>query len=154
MGGMTPGPPGSALPPDMSPVKGNPVEHVRRNGLDERDVMSSSPPPLDALGSPSKPARGRGNTASSFKLEEPPNSTPRAGPPSLGHSQPSGLTVTDGGNIPNLAPPHYPLIGIPSVAAKEDLKDDEDDDDGGIDLAKGFAPIASFSSQRSVGMRQ
>lgn len=154
MGGMTPGPPGSALPPDMSPIKGDPLDHVRRNGLDERDVMSSSPPPIDALGSPSKPARGRGNTASSFKLEVSPNGTPQAAPPGTTHSRPGGMGLGDATDIPNLAPPQRPLISNPSVAAKGDVKDEEDDDDdGGIDLAKGFAPIANYSSQRSVGMR-
>jgi len=165
LGGVTPGPPGSALPPDMSPVKGDGFATARRNGLEDREVMSSSPPPMDGLGSPSKPARGRGSTIGGSQLikQEDPSLEQRS--VSAAPVQPQngrnglGLTETSGNGRLSFGPGSAPAynLGMPHSCAlplghPENKDDDDDDDDGGIDLAKGFAPISSFSSQRGGGM--
>lgn len=117
---------------------------------------------MDGLGSPSKPARGRGSPtrgSQPIKQEEPHENRVAAGsvPQQNGRN---GLGLTEGsgngrlsfgpGSAPafNLGPPHSGALPI----SHHDNKDDDDDDDGGIDLAKGFAPISSFSSQRGGGM--
>lgn len=160
LGGVTPGPPGSALPPDMSPIKADGYSTVRRNGIEDREIMSSSPPPMDhGYGSPSKPARDRSATIglSSAVKQEDENGSASAGP---GYQRPMGLgLVESNGNSHSRL--NYGLTAPPSLTfetsanasnAKEAQKED-DDDDGGIDLAKGFAPISSFSSsQRAGGM--
>lgn len=138
LGGATPGPPGSALPPDMSPIKNT----IRRNGLEDREAMSSSPPPMDGLGSPSKPARGRSSTLGQPIVKEEIRSTAAE----LGPPKTNGLGLAEGTG--NRSFPSFP----PPMSRQESKVEDDDDDDGGIDLAKGFAPISSFSSQRSTGM--
>jgi len=132
--------PGSALP-DMSPVKD---EDLRANGVD-RNVMSSSPPPIDAgMGSPSKPARSSQVPApgSSLKKEE---------------AKPNGM-VEEHNRRPSLGltRPRNGSTGLsvnPQVNTKNEPGHDEEDEDGdgGFDLAKGFAPIGggSFPSRRS-----
>lgn len=168
-GGATPGPPGSVLPPDMSPVKGDGFQTARKNGFEDRDVMSSSPPPIDhALGnSPSKPARDRSNTAQALppiKQEDYTNEKRQnSGGISYNTGRLNGLGLSEtNANTNGASRLSYGMGAPPSltfntsanaVANKDENKDDEDDDDdGGIDLAKGFAPISSFSSQRGSGM--
>lgn len=160
LGGVTPGPPGSALPPDMSPVKGEIYPPARRNGAEDRDIMSSSPPPMDGgLGSPSKPYRGRSGTttAPSVKLEnytEDPSSNASGNNP---NNRLNGLGLGEGNGNSRFNQNYGNGAGLnfnrPALPNKDEQKDEEDDDDGGIDLAKGFAPIGSFSSQRSGGLR-
>ncbi|KAJ9660209.1 transcription factor [Neophaeococcomyces mojaviensis] len=162
LGGVTPGPPGSALPPDMSPVKGEPFHRGQRNGLVDKDIMSSSPPPMDAAltGSPSKPSRGRASTmgAQSIKQEGGPdaeeNRSTSTGPGQNGNNKLNGLGLAESNGNGRLGYVQGLGFSRPAIPVKEDSKEDEEDDDGGFDLAKGFAPIgASFSSQRSGGMK-
>jgi len=153
--GVTPGHP----VPDISPLKD---DDVGTNGLD-RHVMSSSPPPMDGgMGSPSKPARSSQLplTASSSGKKE---STPGAAP-----HRANGLDVPSAevsrfarGSVPSDTRPNSAESGPPVRFASQPSslqnhpahghEDDEDDGDGGFDLAKGFAPIAGggFGSQRS-----
>ena len=154
LGGATPGPL-SALPPDMSPIKASEFHSSRRNGIEDRDVLSSSPPPPDAeFGSPSKAGRGRSftNSQSQVKLEEHRDvenedvPTPKT---RLAESNGNGRLSFTPGSIPTLLPPN---VTASPVGRDENHEDEEDDDDGGIDLAKGFAPISSFSSQRGGAM--
>lgn len=161
LGGVTPGPPGSALPPDMSPVKGEVFPSARRNGPEERDVMSSSPPPMDAAlsGSPSKPFRSRSgtSTAQTVKLENHPGEGQTISAGNNPSTRLNGLGLGEGNGNSRFSPNYGNGPGLmfnrPALPHKEEAKEDEDDDDGGIDLAKGFAPIGSFSSQRSGGLR-
>lgn len=155
--------PGHQLP-DMSPVKD---DDRRSNGI-ERHVMSSSPPPLDSgLGSPSKPSRGSQAvvTSSSSARKE---STP------LGHAKENGVGsdehrfnrsrgssfATKLSPVTHAPAPTNPVASFrvnpppPVTNANPAAKGVEDDDDGegGFDLAKGFAPIGggtSFNSGRS-----
>ena len=164
LGGVTPGPPGSAMPPDMSPIKGEGFHTTRRNGIEDRDIMSSSPPPMDGLGSPSKPGRGRGSTLGGpqpikqeDQLHESRSSSAAAVQTQnvrnglgLSESNGNGRLSFGPGSAPafNLGMPHGSVLPV----SHTESRDDDDDDDGGIDLAKGFAPISSFSSQRGGGM--
>jgi forkhead protein FKH len=150
--GATPGQP----LPDMSPVKD---EDSRTNGID-RHIMSSSPPPMDAAmaGSPSKPARSSQvpNSSSSAAKSQSQSQrlnalAPRENGVSFDRSTRSfsnGAAEAVSGNGATRQVPHIP--------PPNDDEDDEDAD-GGFDLAKGFAPIAggSFHSQRSgsLGVR-
>ena len=143
--------PGQPLP-DMSPVKD---EVPKTNGID-RHVMSSSPPPIDAaMGSPSKPARSsqaplssssavkKGNTASSASRENGANFNENAG---------SGPITSHGSATDDPPASSRFVTQLPTSNANgQNHEEDEDDGDGGFDLAKGFAPIAggSFHSQRS-----
>jgi len=162
LGGATPGPPGSALPPDMSPVKGELYPHAHRNGLIDRDIMSSSPPPMDAAltGSPSKPARGRASTmtAQTVKQEDEPdvgeNRSSSTGPGQNGNHKLNGLGLVESNGNGRIGYTQGLGFSRPAIPAREETKEDDDDEDGGFDLAKGFAPIGgSFSSQRSGGLR-
>lgn len=145
--------PGQLLP-DISPVKD---EDPRVNGID-RAALSSSPPPMDAgMGSPSKPARSSqapGMSSSSVKREHTPGSaqwengvrTDERG--SFGHSVAGSSTNT----LPAM---RFNSQQSPNKATAEaNHEDDDDDGEGGFDLAKGFAPIAGggFHSQRSSGI--
>ncbi|KAK5071238.1 transcription factor [Lithohypha guttulata] len=142
LGGATPGPPGSALPPDMSPVKGT----LRRNGIEDREIMSSSPPPMDVLGgnSPSKAGRGRSGTfGQSSSKEDEDQTMPTGQDPARVNGL--GLSESNGNRT-------IPAFSAPTLQRNSHKVEEDDDDDGGIDLARGFAPISSFSSQRSAGM--
>ncbi|KIW88720.1 uncharacterized protein Z519_10766 [Cladophialophora bantiana CBS 173.52] len=151
--GATPGQP----LPDMSPVKD---EDPRANGMD-RNVMSSSPPPIDAsMGSPSKPARSSqapNSSSSAMKREDSPaNALGLKGVAADENGkfarsfQGSANTVSavNGQMGASRFNTHH-SSNTASVASNHDVNDDEGDD--GFDLAKGFAPIAggSFHSQRS-----
>lgn len=140
--GATPGMP----VPDLSPVKVDEDDlHRRMNGrgsLDsehDRQVMSSSPPPMDVMGSPSKPARSSqlpmtSSSARKDRDETRSRSATSARSPELKQVQ------------YNTAPP---------LQLQHNLKalDDDDDGDGGFDLAKGFAPIArGMGSGRRFGL--
>ena len=138
--GATPGQP----EPDMSPVKD---DDPRSNEID-RNVMSSSPPPMDAgMGSPSKPFRSSQapfTSSSAFKKE---SGAPASENERFGRSLSSNGSVTNGPSASsrfNTQPPAITRNG-------PNHDDDDEDGDGGFDLAKGFAPIAggSFQSQRS-----
>ncbi|EXJ64389.1 hypothetical protein A1O7_00725 [Cladophialophora yegresii CBS 114405] len=148
--GATPGQP----LPDISPVKD---EDHRTNGI-ERHVMSSSPPPMDPnMGSPSKPARSSQATFSSSSAVKKESAAPLA-------QRENGTTLEDNGRFSRSFSSNGPAISRPTSSsrfppqppasnsdAKPSHEDDDDDGDGGFDLAKGFAPIASgsFHSQRS-----
>jgi forkhead protein FKH len=147
--------PGQAVP-DLSPIK---VENDDRprNGRAfgseaDRQVMSSSPPPMDAMGSPSKPARGSQFTSSSARKDR--DTEERSRSASATVSAPPGRTGSAG------TPGPVPQAGFtanangPVNAAGFAPDDDDDDDDGdeGFDLAKGFAPIARGMSQ-GIGRR-
>ncbi|KAJ9609153.1 transcription factor [Cladophialophora chaetospira] len=148
--GATPGQP----LPDMSPVKD---EDPRTNGI-ERHVMSSSPPPMDPnMGSPSKPARSSQaplSSSSAAKKEStglnPQWENVRASEENdrLSRSFASNGGVSNGLSASSRFASQPP---VSNAAAKAIHNKDEDDGDGGFDLAKGFAPIAggSFHSQRS-----
>lgn len=127
--GATPGPPVA----DMSPIKENDPR-----SLVDRSIMSSSPPPMDGLGSPSKPAR------SSQLLP-----TMQSSGQKNADAKMNGITAlanaANGGRHGNFGP--SVMMNVKQEAGHDD---DDDDGDGGFDLAKGFAPIGgSFASQRS-----
>lgn len=88
------------------------------------------------------------NQSASLKKED-------SGRMSIGEERPlNGLGLNNGNGMPHFAPPQQVKSGVPTKMMQQENEDDDDDDDeGGIDLAKGFAPLASFSSQRSSGMR-
>lgn len=159
LGGVTPGPPGSAMPPDMSPLKDGGYSTARRHAAEDREAMSSSPPPMDhGFGSPTKPARGRSGTGlqSNIKQEDQPieNRSASSGP-GIAKQNGLGLSEINGNSNGRLSLGPTPNLGFGPLGAapsRDDHKEDDEDDDGGIDLAKGFAPISSFSSQRSGGM--
>jgi hypothetical protein len=138
--------PGQPLP-DISPVKD---DDPRSNGLN-RHVMSSSPPPMDGvMGSPSKPARGSqmlNSSSSSVKHESTPGLLQRE----------NGASAENEARFDRNAAGAAPIRfnSEPSANTIENHNDDDDDGEGGFDLAKGFAPIAggSFPSQRSSSVR-
>lgn len=147
--GVTPGHP----LPDISPVKD---DDPRSNGL-VRQVMSSSPPPMDGvMGSPSKPARKSQlpfSSNSSARKESPPTSSHWENGVPIDENAKFGRNSANAG-IPasdRAATGPIRFNSQPSGNPEQNHEDDEDDGDGGFDLAKGFAPIAggSFASQRS-----
>ncbi|KIX06177.1 uncharacterized protein Z518_04151 [Rhinocladiella mackenziei CBS 650.93] len=150
--GATPGHP----PPDMSPVKD---EDSRANGLD-RQVMSSSPPPMDGgMGSPSKPARSSQapfNSSSSAKKENTPGIFERENGVAVVENTRFGRRLS--GSVTNATAAgntNLPAQQSPNLEQSYGEEEEDDDDrDGGFDLAKGFAPIGSgsFHSQRSSGV--
>ncbi|KAI1617270.1 forkhead box protein J1 [Exophiala viscosa] len=139
--------PGQPLP-DISPVKD---DDPRANGID-RHVMSSSPPPMDeGMGSPSKPARGSQapqTSSSSAKKETTPGNNQHENGTTIDNGTNTGRIPTNSNNA-GAAP-----IRFNSQPAANTNDDDDDEADGGFDLAKGFAPIAGggFASQRSSGV--
>jgi hypothetical protein len=146
--------PGHQLP-DISPVKD---DDPRANGID-RQVMSSSPPPMDAgLGSPSKPARSSQapfNSSSSAKKEATPgigrkeNGVAKNNEAKFGGS----LEPVARSNVSSAAEAGPALLKLSQQGRTnpERVTGDDDEDEGGFDLAKGFAPIGggSFQSNRS-----
>ena len=147
--GATPGQP----LPDISPVKD---EDPRSNGFD-RHVMSSSPPPMDTnMGSPSKPARSSQLpfSSSSAVKKDGALSLPRGNGVVSQEKGSFGRSFSNNGNANN-GPVHLnKMTTLPHPTSTEDRGSREEEDeegDGGFDLAKGFAPIAggSFHSQRS-----
>jgi hypothetical protein len=103
LGGLTPGP-HSALPPDMSPEKmPSEVRGRRPNSMEDRDIMSSSPPPADPdgamAGSPSKPARGKARAGTLSTMDNRPSSSASGQPnPTTNIPKLNGMTP-----IPTLA---------------------------------------------------
>lgn len=164
LGGTTPGPQGSALPPDMSPVKGDIFPPHRRNGLEDRDIMSSSPPPIDAAltGSPSKPARGRSSTLNTQSMKQDGGNetatddrSASAEPPIQNNNSSNrlnglGLAEINGNGRMSYEP--NPAFTRPVLPPSKEEGKEEEDEDGGFDLAKGFPSLSqSFSSQRNGG---
>jgi forkhead protein FKH len=157
MMGVTPGHP----VPDLSPVK---VEDDERGstprGLDseaDRQVMSSSPPPIDVMGSgsPSKPFRGsQAFTSSSARKERDEHARSRSASATVSVSGPNARAVSGSTPGPGIgaggtgmgfttnANAHVNQPTVLSPIAKADREEEEDDAEGGFDLAKGFAPIA------------
>ena len=147
--------PGQAVP-DMSPVK---VENRRdsRNGID-RHIMSSSPPPMDAIGSPSKAGPGRGSQVPSSAVAKRESSYHPGGGDEDTEMRSRSASAAAG--TASMAPIKFNANANPKaqfgnggpVAA---VGNDEDDDgeDGGFDLAKGFAPITGMRRPGSVNAR-
>lgn len=154
--------PGQAVP-DLSPLKADNEDRGRSGrGLDseaDRQVMSSSPPPIDAMGSPSKPARGSQITSSSARKEmetegrsRSASATVSAPPGRAGSAGTPAPTIQIGFNANPNANANAQVVRSESAPA-----DDDDDEEGeeGFDLAKGFAPIARGMNQgfgRRVGV--
>ena len=149
--------PGQAVP-DLSPIKADADERIRnRRGLDsdaDRHVMSSSPPPMDAMGSPSKPARGSQFTSSSARKDRDAEDRSRSASATVS-AQPdragSADTAAPSAQIGFNANANAHINRSESAPAD----DDDDEADEGFDLAKGFAPIARGMSQglgRRVGV--
>ncbi|KAH0844173.1 hypothetical protein AYO21_11529 [Fonsecaea monophora] len=151
--GATPGQP----LPDMSPVKD---EDQRANGID-RSVMSSSPPPMDAsMGSPSKPARGSqapNSSNSAKKRDDSPANPQNLNGTASDDNGRFARSFSSNGNIASgvndqLGPSRFGThLSANNADTTSNHDADDEDGDGGFDLAKGFAPIASgsFHSQRS-----
>jgi hypothetical protein len=132
--GETPG----TVPPDLSPVKVDENDLPRRlNGrhsleIEDRQIMSSSPPPMDIMGSPSKAARGSQNPMTS--------SSARKDNETFHERSRSATAVAPSPELRSITNTKPQIIAHASVPLVED--DDDDDGDVGFDLAKGFAPIA------------
>jgi hypothetical protein len=150
--------PGTAVP-DLSPVKVDADDRIRTGrGLDsdvDRQVMSSSPPPMDAMGSPSKPARGSQFTSSSARKDRDADDRSRSASATV--SAQAGRAGSAGTPIPGIQI-GFNVNANAQVNRSESAQgeDDEDEDaDEGFDLAKGFAPIARGMGQglgRRVGV--
>ncbi|OQV03167.1 Fork head domain-containing protein isoform 2 [Cladophialophora immunda] len=151
--GATPGQP----LPDMSPAKD---EDPRANGID-RSVMSSSPPPMDAsMGSPSKPARSSqapNSSSSAKKRDDSPANFSRLNGAAADENGKFTRSFSGSGNTASGvngqtgASRFNSHLSSNNADAGSNHDADDEDGDGGFDLAKGFAPIAggSFHSQRS-----
>lgn len=160
--GVTPG----QAAPDLSPIKSDP--DTRANGIN-RDIMSSSPPPVDGLGSPSKLFRNSqlGSQQQQTRKE---NSVDKDGDAIMGgRSRSTTLNANEptrmasSGMPTNVAPfesnanargdgqqqlpPQQVSSTAPTVGGAPG--EEEEADDGGFDLAKGFAPIGA-GIRRSV----
>ena len=138
----------AAPPPDLSPDK------VARDAKLEanRNMMSSSPPPVEhGEGSPTK-------FKSSFRSSQGPSFGPLSTERKI-----NGLPMSNGGNghVTEAPPPPFGQNGFaPSDGGrhsisgpntiKHDTKEDEDDDGGGFDLARGFAPIGSRAASAAA----
>lgn len=141
--------PGQAIP-DISPVKTENHNRKTLNGMD-RQVMSSSPPPMDGLGSPSKQGPGRSSqprTAAGGKRDgsnEDVEMRSRA-VSEVGTARPDHMAVN------KMHVKFNQAVGV-STGGSGRPGDDDDDDDEGYDLAKGFAPIAGMRRPGSVNAR-
>lgn len=153
--GMMGATPGTAVP-DMSPVKVDDDHHhnsrnINGRALDseaDRQVMSSSPPPMDTMGSPSKPARGSQLpfTSSSARKERDGEDRSRSASATVS-AQGVGQANRSAGTTPVLQHSGFNANAKALNYSNEIADGPEDDDDGGFDLAKGFAPIARGMSQ-------
>lgn len=152
--GVTPGHP----IPDISPVKIEDTGRPNPNGID-RHVMSSSPPPMDAIGSPSKSGPGRSSQLVSSSADK----REYAGDDVEMRSR-SASAAAAGSNGFNAAPVQFgtnanakaQLHSTKSANAGPSMngrRDDDDDEEEGFDLAKGFAPIAGIRRTGSVNAR-
>ena len=150
--GVTPGQPIA----DFSPVKTEPVDRVNGANID-RTVMSSSPPAPDGLGSPSKPGRNSQVPTSALKKEHSIDHERDKEGDSAMRSRSASMNANMGANAVNNHPmgPSRPSLGPPpSFNLNQNMnvrgqENEEDDGEGGFDLAKGFAPIRGLSA--SVG---
>ena len=142
--GVTPGQPVQ----DVSPVKIEPVDRINGANID-RTVMSSSPPMMmDGSGSPSKPGRSSQQVppTSSFQNDSS-TDAPRDRDGDLqmrsrsASMNANAATNQTSAGRASLGPPANFSLN-PNANAKVQ-NEDEDDGEGGFDLAKGFAPIAS-----------
>ena len=146
--GVTPG----QTVPDLSPIKSDP--DLRTNGIN-RDVMSSSPPPMEPIGSPSKPARGS-QVGMSSQLKKG-NSIDQDGDTMMGGGR--SRSTTANAYEPGRAGAQSNTVAFQVNAnangrdvlppQQADVEEDEAGDEGGFDLAKGFAPIGA-GLRRSV----
>ena len=141
--GVTPGQPVQ----DMSPVKTEPVDRVNGANID-RTVMSSPPPMMmDGSGSPSKPGKSSHQVPPTSSLrKESSAEMPRdrdGGSQMRSRSAGRNTTaVSANAGRTSLGPPaNFPNLNPNGNARVQN--DDDDDGEGGFDLAKGFAPIAS-----------
>jgi forkhead protein FKH len=152
--------PGQAVP-DISPIK---IEE-RPNGIN-RAIMSSSPPPMDGSGSPSKPARGsqipsshtkRDMSAPAMGRDGDVEMRSRSGSAAVGakpeNANPGAAQFNTNANAQAQAYKHGsgPPAGMSMNVRIHD--EDDGDDDGGFDLAKGFAPITGLRRPSSVNAR-
>jgi hypothetical protein len=169
--GITPGP----IPADVSPVK---IEG--RVGREEalRVLMSSSPPPMDGVGSPSKSGPkgfgsgegvkrglvgseerdvGRGETEDVEMRERGVTGDPSAANSGLANTTQPQFTSNanaKNANTNSHANAAGAAIGKPVRPAPPPVNgNDDDDEDEGFDLAKGFAPIAGVRGMGSVNAR-
>ena len=146
--------PGQAVP-DMSPVKTE-VEDPRdgRNGID-RHIMSSSPPPFDGFGSPSKAGPGKSSQAPSSAVAKRDGSFHAGGD---GDIEMRSRSTSAAAVARDVAPIQF--IADANAKAKAQFtgnaapREEEDEGDvGGFDLAKGFAPITGMRRPGSVNAR-
>lgn len=141
--------PGQAVP-DISPLK---TEHHGRNNLNgiDRQVMSSSPPPMDGLGSPSKPGPGLSSQARTAAVSK------REGSDEDVEMRSRTASVVASGRFQHLktGEVHDRFNQIMAAASASEngghMGDDEEEDEG-YDLAKGFAPIAGMRRPGSVNL--
>ena len=127
---------------DMSPVKHQPGGMGSGGGgdggeIDEKDAMSSSPPPMDGPGA--SPSKMISNSAIRFGVKREHESN---------NNNVNGLSTSGPG------PGHQHIPGAENDYIGEADDDDEGDLEaggigGGIDLARGFQPIGSFNSSSS-----
>ena len=145
--------PGQAVP-DLSPIKSDPA--FRTNGI-SRDIMSSSPPPMEPMGSPSKPARGSQLGMSSQLKKE--SSIDQDGDIMMGGGRSRSATANAQNTERAGAQPNAVAFQVNANANANGrsgpsphhagVDEDEAEDEGGFDLAKGFAPIGA-GLRRSV----
>jgi forkhead protein FKH len=135
---------------DMSPVKhhqagGSGIGGGVEAETDEKDVMSSSPPPIDGPGA--SPCKRIPHTAIRF-----------GGGGGLKREQ--DVKVQSANNGMDSVAPAHPHHRIPDSENRDLLAEGEDDEEGeetggagiagGFDLARGFQPIGSFTSSSSL----
>lgn len=148
--------PGQAVP-DISPVKDD--DPRRANGID-RTVMSSSPPPMDGSGSPSKPGRSSQVPSSAVAKREGTAGTSADGDVEMRSRSASAAATSKPEVNASVAPIEFNANANgkahqknKSVNASGLDEDEADAEEGGFDLAKGFAPITGLRRQGSVNAR-
>lgn len=122
---------------DMSPVKHQPGGVGAGGDGEDKDVMSSSPPPMDGPGA--SPSKRISSSALRF---------------TGGMKREHDLHTVNG--LGSLAP-DYRTSGLENDYHDQEGDDDDDDNDGDMagelggdfDLARGFQPIGSFNSSSS-----
>ena len=142
--------PGTVLP-DLSPVKVDDDDAIRqrmngRHSVDsepDRQVMSSSPPPMDVMGSPSKAARGGQVPMTSSSARKDRDTEDRSR---------SASAFSSGGYASAPLVQAGSTLNIQPDAGRAVAKQEDDDGEPAFDLAKGFAPIARGLGS-SIGRR-
>lgn len=128
-----------------TPARGVDISPLKTEDVHQRNVMSSSPPPMEGGNSPSKMGRSSQAPALSSAQKENGLAASVDGNTKL-ESNGNGNENGNGNGNGNGSGKH----GISVLPSGPTKAEDSDDDGPGFDLARGFAPIGAKAQAQRV----